>query len=337
MSGRAVDRPLIGTLGHLAAVALLAAADYASDPQIELRPFYLVPVLTAALFFGRVPALATAVAAAAAVLVVNDLGRIASLPLVLGLGLVRVATFAAVAVLVSEVRRQRGELQREATLREEYIALVGHELRNPLAGIKAAAGVLAGPITGSERATKLAAGIGAEAAAGLQLLDDLAVVTTLESGRLSSALIPIDLAELAERTVTAAEHGDRRIGFSGSGAGLRVLGDEHRIAQVIRNLLSNAAKYAPTEASIEVTVGITRDRDAAVITVRDHGAGIPPAERERLFQKFARLSTAGTARGSGLGLYISQRIAADHGGRLVADWPPGGGTAFSLSIPLLRD
>jgi two-component system OmpR family sensor kinase len=122
----------------------------------------------------------------------------------------------------------------------------------------------------------------------------------------------------------------------GTDASVAVLADEQRIRQVLKNLLVNAAQYSPAGARIEVTVGIdARGRDATV-EVRDHGPGIPPLERRRLFQRFSRLSTADGTRGSGLGLYISRAIVDDHRGDLRYEESPTGGSAFSFSIPLMK-
>ena len=113
-----------------------------------------------------------------------------------------------------------------------------------------------------------------------------------------------------------------------------MLGDPHRLAQVLKNLLSNAVKYSPSGTPIDITLGLSGDRARAVVAIRDRGPGVPPPERGRLFEKFARLSTAGGTRGSGLGLYICRQILRDHDGELLADWPPGGGSLFSFEIPV---
>ena len=99
--------------------------------------------------------------------------------------------------------------------------------------------------------------------------------------------------------------------------------------------LDKAGHAIAADAPIEVRVGLTADRAHAIVAVRDHGPGVPPGERGRLFQKFARLSTAGGTRGSGLGLYICRGIVEDHHGTLEARWPAGGGSEFSFTLPSL--
>lgn len=228
-------------------------------------------------------------------------------------------------------------LEREAkdqdlASRSEYMSIVAHELRNPLIAISSAARVLQ---RREGEAGQLGQGIADEARAALSLLDGLTDLASIESGRLVSALHVLDLAALVRDTVRSSQ-GDRRIDVRGTGEPMQVFGDDRRLGEVVRNLVGNAIKYSPPDAGIEVTLGVTAERGRAVVPVRDFGPGVPPSERSKLFQKFTRLSTSGGTRGSGLGLYICRQIVRDHGGELTADWPPGGGSIFSFTIPLNR-
>lgn len=244
------------------------------------------------------------------------------------------------AIRVASVDRERlaseheaaTELRRAQNVRQEYLSVLAHELRNPLNAINAAARVLAKDIAGSP-GEGTARGIATEAHHAMELLDGLTDVASLESGRMRMALRPIDLSAVLTDIAGAMVNG-HPINLRGTQHAIIVLGDDRRLGQVVRNLISNAAKYSPAEAEIQVSMGISADRRNAIVQVRDEGAGIPPAERGRLFEKFARLSTAGTTRGSGLGLYISRGIVRDHGGEMWADWPAGGGSVFSFSVPL---
>ena len=231
--------------------------------------------------------------------------------------------------LVSE----RERLQRELAAREEYTSVVVHELRNPLIAIGATLRVIARAGTDAAAAQKLNAAA-SEATRALDLLDGLNDVSSLESGRMRSVLRPTDLNAIVRSAVESAGDLGNQVSLRASDLPVAVLGDERRLGQVIRNLVSNAAKYSPSGAPIEVTVGVGPDHRSAVVRVRDYGPGVPPNERERLFHKFARLSTAGGTTGSGLGLFISRGIMRDHNGDITAEWPAGGGTAFSVSLPL---
>ena len=224
------------------------------------------------------------------------------------------------------------ELKRAQNVRQEYLSVLAHELRNPLNAINAAARVLAKEIAGSN-GEGTARGIATEAHHAMELLDGLTDVASLESGRMRMALRPIDLSAVLTETAGPMVNG-HKISLRGAEHPISVLGDDRRLGQVIRNLISNAAKYSPADAEVQVSLGISADRKNAIVQVRDAGPGIPPAERVRLFEKFARLSTAGATRGSGLGLFISRGIVRDHGGEMWADWPAGGGSVFSFSVPL---
>ena len=342
----ASTRSLVLTAFSLALVVVVAGIDYLigrSGFEIDLGPAYLVPIIFAGAWIGMASGVVAAAAAALAFVLVDQIltsSMDRSAPIIALNGVGRAAVYIFVAVLVGRLRSrsavlrgQSAQLQEELRLRQEYVAIVAHELRNPLAGIKAAATLLARREVDPESATR-ADGIASEASAGLKLLDDLSEVTRVESGRMRSGHLPLDLDGVLRATLSAIGLTDHPLEVRGPGAGLRVLGDEQRLGQVIRNLISNAAKYSPVDSPIEVTLGVSADRKMAVVSVRDHGVGVPPAERGHLFEKFRRLSSAGSTRGSGLGLYISQEIIRDHGGALTADWPPGGGSMFIFTLPL---
>lgn len=223
------------------------------------------------------------------------------------------------------------EEDRHSAMRSDHYAMVAHELRNPLIGINAMSRVLGLRLHDSAHATHISA-MAAETQAALALLDDLSDVAAIETGRLRLTATRIDLSAIVRRLVDAMRSGEHPIVLSGADDALMVLSDERGVAQILRNLLSNAAKFSPDGAATLVTVSV--ERQGAIVSVRDGGAGIPPDERSRLFQKFTRLSTAGGTRGSGLGLYLSRRMARDLSGDLWAEWPEGGGSIFKLSLPM---
>ena len=322
---------------HWLAIAVIGWTDFASDVEVRLGLVFVPLVISATALLGARAGLATGGFATLTLLLANDLW----LPLETTFfnNLVRVVVFATVTLLVDRVsrqtattRNQQQQLERELATRAEYTALVAHELRNPLVAIRAAARTF-----GKHRdPSTLAAGIAAESGAALELLDSLSDVASIEAGRLRSALQRMDLAELVRTVVPAADAGEHEFRLHGAQQGVAVLGDPHRLAQVLKNLLSNAVKYSPAGSPIDITLGLSGDRARAVVTVRDLGPGVPPSERDRLFQKFARLSTAGGTRGSGLGLYICRQILRDHRGDLLADWPSGGGSLFSFELPAIE-
>lgn len=322
-------------IAHWAGIALLGWTDLSSSAEARLGLMYVPLIISATALMGLRAGLATGGFATVVLYVANDL-QLPVETLVFN-NIVRIAVFAIVAFLVERVARQtealhtqRQQLERELATRAEYTSLVAHELRNPLVSIMAAARTL-----GRHRdPATLATAIAGESGAALELLDSLSDVASIESGRLRSALQHMDLSELVRNVVSSTDHGDHELRLHGAQQPVAILGDPHRLAQVLKNLLSNAGKYSPPGTPIDVTLGLTGDRARAVVAVRDQGPGVPPAERDRLFQKFARLSTAGGTRGSGLGLYICRQILRDHDGELFADWPAGGGSLFSFELPV---
>lgn len=214
---------------------------------------------------------------------------------------------------------------------QEFLSILAHELRNPLNAISAAARVISRDVVGRPSAN-LVQGIIEEVQHALELIDGLNDAVTMESGRMRLDLGTVDLAALLRDVVASTPVDDRTVTLTLGDGPVPVQADPGRLAQVVRNLLTNAAKYSPPGGPIEI--GIERAGGKAVVAVRDHGPGVPPEERERLFQKFARLSTAGGTRGSGLGLFISRGIVQDHGGELWADWPDDGGSVFRFTMPL---
>ena len=113
---------------------------------------------------------------------------------------------------------------------------------------------------------------------------------------------------------------------------LKVKADPARLDQIFDNLLKNAVAYSPRGAPIEISTGT--EADHAVIRVRDHGAGIDPDERDRIFERFVRGTAAATQAGMGIGLYVSRRIATRMGGRLFIEESSSEGTVFAVEIPL---
>ena len=214
----------------------------------------------------------------------------------------------------------------------EYLSLVIHELRNPLVGIDAAARVMARDL-GKHPAARRAERVAEEARHMLELLESVTDAEAAASGRLRSVLRSVDLSKVVRDAVEGAQLGDHRVSVSLPDGAVPVTADARRIGQVLANLLANAAQYSPGGSVIEVTLETDPARKSAVVSVRDHGPGIPAAQRRRLFRKFSRLSTADGTRGSGLGLYISKAIAEDHAGELrYAAARPG--SVFSLVLPL---
>ena len=113
---------------------------------------------------------------------------------------------------------------------------------------------------------------------------------------------------------------------------LLVLADPARLDQILDNLLKNAVAYSPRKTPIEISTSAAADH--ACLRVRDHGAGIDPEERERIFERFARGAAVANQPGMGIGLYVSRAIAVRMGGRLFIEESSNQGTVFAVEIPL---
>jgi signal transduction histidine kinase len=169
-----------------------------------------------------------------------------------------------------------------------------------------------------------------------RLINDLLDSARLEAGRLESVPERVDLVSLAQETAQAAVQLSPTHTIRVLAPEMRVIGrwDAGRLEQVFENLLTNAIKYSPDGS--EVLVRIEVDGSDAVVTVTDHGSGIPPEQLPHLFSRFTRLQAAMTSGtpGLGLGLYIARSLVEAHRGRIWVDSEIGVGSTFGFALPL---
>ncbi|MFO7655379.1 MAG: PAS domain S-box protein [Candidatus Krumholzibacteriia bacterium] len=240
--------------------------------------------------------------------------------------------------------RHRTEMQlREADRRkDEFLAVLGHELRNPLAAIHSA--VHLWERTGEpEELQRLRELVGRQTAQLARLVDDLLDVTRISRGQVRVTPVPTDLfpvvrsAEAAVSELMATRRHTLEIDLPRTPLGARV--DAARVEQVIVNLLGNAAHYTPPGGNIRLA--LARDGDDIVLAVRDDGVGLSPADRERIFDLFARVElghdvgggTIGREVGLGVGLALVREIVAKHGGDVTAESEgPGRGSCFTVRL-----
>jgi signal transduction histidine kinase len=237
---------------------------------------------------------------------------------------------------------ERKAAEREAErFKEEFFMLVSHELRTPLTSIIGYLDLLAEDERGnlSERGMRSLDVIERNSNRLLRLVGDLLFVArVVETGELTLELTVVDMEVIVREAVEAAMPGAerRKIRLELETESVpRLEGDRDRLGEVVDNLLSNALKYTPSGES--VLVRLSRERDAITIAVRNTGAYIPEDERERLFERFFRASTATTeVPGIGLGLTITKAIVEAHGGRIEAESEPSEGTTFRVRFPFPR-
>lgn len=240
-------------------------------------------------------------------------------------------------------RKQAEEALREADRRkDEFLAVLAHELRNPLAPIRNALEIL--KLRGSPDRTVNKAQDLIERQLGhmVRLIDDLMDVGRITRGKLHLRREPVELTTLLEQT---AETIAPQIALAGQGLHLSlptepvyVDVDPVRLGQVFLNLLDNACKYTGAGGAISLTA--ERDGDAVEIRVEDTGIGIPPEDLTRLFQMFARVGTPGrnAQNGLGIGLALARGLVEMHGGRIEARSEGlGRGSALIVRLPILAE
>lgn len=249
--------------------------------------------------------------------------------------------------LEERVRERTNELEKsEAALRsaahqkDEFLAILAHELRNPLAPLRTGLDLLLHYQLNAPPSpvSRTLSAMNRQLDHIVRLIDDLLDVSRISRGLLELKRDRVDLVSIIASTVESVRPWFERRNQTLSTempATLIAHADPTRIAQVITNLLHNAAKFTPEHGTVKLE--LSRDGDAASLRVIDSGAGILPEQLDRVFDMFARIARPGltTEPGLGIGLSLARRLAEMHGGSLVAASGGAGlGTTFTLRIPL---
>lgn len=238
--------------------------------------------------------------------------------------------------LYEEAERERGRAQAAARAKDEFLAMLGHELRNPLAPILTALHLMRLRAPGVVEKERLA--IERQVNHLVRLVDDLLDVSRITRGNVELKTARIELGEVVARAIETAspllEQRRHNLSVSVPARGLAINGDSSRLTQVVANLLTNAAKY--TEPGGQVSIVATREEGDVVLRVRDSGIGILPEMLPRIFDLFAqgRQSLDRSQGGLGLGLAIVRSLVAMHGGSVsVKSAGRGLGSEFTLRLP----
>lgn len=221
-------------------------------------------------------------------------------------------------------------------LKNELVSTVSHELKTPLAAIKAYTATLRqNPSLYQSHREEFLGVVEQQADRLSRLVEDMLLVARVESGQMLRRRVTSDLDSIVDQALRELRHDpvqhpvERRYARDA-----QVSGDPERLRDIIRNLLENAFKYSPAGGSVEISAQSTSDQTA--ITVADKGIGIAPADLPYIFDRFFRVDSENTASvgGSGLGLYIVHALVRAHGGTIDVRSEPGAGTAFTLRIPI---
>ncbi len=241
-------------------------------------------------------------------------------------------------VALATEQSARREAEVALAQRDEFLRAAAHELKTPLTSLGARAQLMLRQIRRDGeieqgRAVHAVEVISDQAGKLGRLVNQLLNVTRIESGRLALEPAPADVAALVRQTVAWARDCADPPGIVVAAPGaLEALVDPLRLEQVLVNLLDNAVRHGRGEQAIEVSVD-TPAPGVVEIAVHDFGVGIAPADRERIFERFAQAGTASLRNGLGLGLYVSRQIVELHGGELRAEFPPAGGSRFVVRLP----
>ncbi len=229
--------------------------------------------------------------------------------------------------------RARSEAEGANRAKDEFLAMLGHELRNPLSAITTAVQLLRKRPDG-DRATLVQGVLQRQTAHLTQLVDDLLDASRVSRGQIKLDRRPLDFAELVQRVAEQVVGPSRRHPLDLQLAAAWVSGDETRLEQIVTNLLTNAVRYSPDGGAIRLV--LAGGADQVTLTVRDEGVGMAAELLPRVFDLFVQgeRGAARTQGGLGIGLTLAYRLAKLHGGRLEAHSDGAGqGSLFTLTLP----
>jgi signal transduction histidine kinase len=242
--------------------------------------------------------------------------------------------------LLERERVARSEAEKAAGIRDEFLSVASHELRNPLTSLKMQMQLLIKTVQKGEKnslSDELVQTLAEKADAQIdrfgKLIDTLLNFSQIQSGRLKLDYSKFEFNQIIRDTV-------ERFSSELKSANCEIIlnlgppvegeWDLLRVEQVLINLLSNVVKYAPGKP---VTVSVTSDKEKVWIRIKDQGPGIPAQDRERIFQRFERAKDTQAVPGLGLGLYVVRQIIDTHGGTIGVSSELGTASTFTVCLP----
>jgi two-component system, OmpR family, phosphate regulon sensor histidine kinase PhoR len=242
--------------------------------------------------------------------------------------------------LVIVILRDITELRRTETVRRDFVTNVSHDLRTPIASLKALVDtLLAGALEDETVARDFLSRMEVEVDDLARLVEELLELSRAESRRIELHQIPADTGNLLRRVAARLQpHAEPKgITFELDVPGGLPRGyfDPERIEQVLVNLTHNAVKFSPVNSTVRLAV--TQDDGEIEISVADSGPGIPSDELDRVFERFYKTEKSRADTGSGLGLAIARHLVQLHGGRIWAESSPRGGATFKFTVPVAHE
>jgi two-component system, OmpR family, phosphate regulon sensor histidine kinase PhoR len=219
--------------------------------------------------------------------------------------------------------------------KEQFVAVASHEMRTPLTAILGYVTTLRRqPIDDPAARDRFLEIVERQAQRLLGLVETLLTASKLERGRVAARLDWASLEDVCQEVVEGLGNDRARVRLDLPPALPPLLTDRRCLGQVLGNLLENAVKYSPRQQPCEL--GARPDGDRLVLWVRDHGAGIPQAELERIFDRFYQVDGSDTrpATGIGLGLHLVRELVGVLGGTIEVETRPGAGSRFTVVLPL---
>lgn len=242
--------------------------------------------------------------------------------------------------MIVEKSRLYQQLLELNEIKNRFLGIAAHDLRNPIGVIKGYARLMLDGVLGEigDQQGEFLQSIDQQCRKMLRLINDFLDVSAIEAGKLELRLQPVGLAEFLRETTASNQPlaSAKRIELIEDWpANLpQIIMDPNRTEQVLNNLISNAIKFSHSET--RVTVSAESSDAEAIVSVRDQGQGIPKADQSKLFSEFGRVGVqpTGGEKSTGLGLAIARRMIEAHGGRIWVDSQPGRGSLFSFALPI---
>jgi signal transduction histidine kinase len=241
------------------------------------------------------------------------------------------------AEFLSQEQQSHQKTKAALTTREEFLAIVSHDLRNPLNNISIATQNLLEEPGVAKDVKELASSIGRSAGEMLRLIEDLLDIERIAVGKLTLHFEEHDVSEIIKQAVEQLQGAAASKGVTleaeSQGESGYVVCDRSRVMQVLSNLIGNAIKFTPAKGRICVSCQRTGPKGEVQISVSDTGEGIAPEKIKTIFERFSQIHNQ-DRRGIGLGLYIAKMMVEEHPGRIWVESKLGEGSTFHFTLPL---